>query len=102
MESTEEQIKFFNDSLSTIKERCHHVFGLDIDIEPVNLTPPDKYDSFMRAYEEHAAQQLARKSRALFEILSDQHIFNYPGYYLMSWTNTRRALTSLVTKLKKY
>lgn len=102
MESTEDKIEFFNQSLAVIKERVKHVFGLDILIEPIMLTPPDRYDSFMRAYEEHATQQLTQKSLTLFKILRSQNIFNYQGSSPMPWSNTRSALTDIISKLQKY
>lgn len=105
MKSTEEQIEFFNQSLSIIKERCHKVFGLDISIDPVTLTPPDRYDSWMRAYDERASRELSDKISALFSILYSQHIIKPSGYASMSSSNTPGALTALesvVTKLQKY
>lgn len=98
---TPEEIDYFNESTKEISEKVKHIFGVDVKTEPITLKTPEKFDSFMRAYEENAKSQLTEKAAKLYQSLKRQNIAK-GEYSLASWESIKQFLDDTTSKLEKY
>lgn len=98
---TPEEINYFNESTKEISEKVNQIFGVDIKEEPITLKTPEKFDSFMRAYEAQAASQLTEKAAKLYQALKRQN-FVKGEYSLTSWESIKQFLDDTKSKLQKY
>ena len=98
---TPEEINYFNESTKEISEKAKQIFGVDVKTEPITLKTPEKFDSFMRAYEEQASAQLTEKAAKLYQELKRQNLVK-GEYSLTSWDSIKRFLDDTASKLQKY
>lgn len=98
---TPEEINYFNESTKEISEKVKQLFGVDVKPEPITLKTPEKFDSFMRAYEAQASVQLTEKADKLYQSLKHQNIVKVE-YSLTSWDSIKRFLDDTTSKLQKY
>lgn len=98
---TPEQIEYFNQSAKEITVKVKRIFGVDVKTDPITLKAPEKFDSFMRAYEVQAENQLTEKAAKLYQSLKRQNIVK-GEYSLTSWDSIKRFLDDTTSKLQKY
>lgn len=98
---TPEEIDYFNESTKEITTKVKQFFGVDIKTDPITLKAPEKYNSFMRAYEVQAANQLTEKAAKLYQSLKRQNIVK-GEYSLASWESIKQFLDDTTAKLEKY
>lgn len=98
---TSEEINYFNESAKEITAKVKQIFGVDVKTEPITLKTPEKFNSFMRAYEAQAASQITEKAAKLYQSLKRQSIVK-GDYNLMSWDSIKCFLDDTTSKLQKY
>lgn len=98
---TPEQLSYFNELAKEITTKVKYIFGVDVKADPITLKAPEKFDSFMRAYEAQASAQLTEKAAKLYQSLKRQNIVRVE-YSLTSWENIKQFLDDTTSKLQKY
>lgn len=98
---TPEEISYFNESAKEITAKVKQIFGVDVKAEPITLKTPEKFDSFMRAYEAQASAQLTEKVAKLYQALKCQNLVK-GEYSLTSWDSIKQFLDDTKSKLQKY
>lgn len=96
-----DQINYVNKSLSIIKSKVKAVFGVNLNIDPINLSAPNRHNSFYSSYVIDAEQEVARVVDQLADQLQRQNIIKDIGN-LDDWDNVKRFLDCVVDKLQKY
>lgn len=97
----QDQINYVNKSLSVIKSKVKAVFGVNLNIEPINLSAPDRHNSFYSSYVIDAEQEVARVVDQLTDQLQRQNIIKNVDT-LDDWDDAKRFLDFVVDKLQKY
>lgn len=97
----QDQINYVNKSLSIIKSKVKTVFNVTLNIDPINLTSPTKYNSFYSSYVMNAEQEAARVVDQLTDQLQRQNIIKNVDT-LDDWNDAKQFLDCVVDKLQKY
>ena len=96
-----DQINYVNKSLSIIKSKVKAVFGVTLNIDPINLSAPAKHNSFYSSYVINAEQEVARVVDQLTYQLQRQNIIKNVDK-LDDWDDVNQFLDCVVDKLQKY
>ena len=96
-----DQINYVNNSLSVIKSKVKTVFGVNLNIEPINLSAPNRHNSFYSSYVMNAEQEVARVVDQLADQLQRQNIIKHVDR-LEDWNDVKDFLDYVVDKLQKY
>lgn len=96
-----DQINYVNKSLSIIKSKAKAVFNVTLNIEPINLSAPDRHNSFYSSYVINAEQEVARVVDQLTDQLQRQNIIKHVDK-IDNWDDVKQFLDFVVDKLKKY
>ncbi|MBB1122792.1 hypothetical protein [Limosilactobacillus albertensis] len=97
----QDQINYVNNSLSIIKSKVKAVFGVNLNIDEINLSAPTKHNSFYSSYVIDAEQEVARVVDRLTDQLQRQNIIKNVDT-LDDWDDAKRFLDFVVDKLQKY
>lgn len=97
----QDQINYVNNSLSIIKSKVKAVFGVNLNIDPINLSAPDRHNSFYSSYVMNAEQEVARVVDQLADQLQRQNIIKNVDR-LENWNDVKDFLDYVVDKLQKY
>lgn len=97
----QDQINYVNNSLSVIKSKVKAVFGVNLNIEPINLSAPNRHNSFYSSYLIDAEQEVARVVDQLADQLQRQNIIKNVES-LEDWDDVKQFLDFVVDKLQKY
>lgn len=97
----QDQINYVNKSLSIIKSKVKTVFNVTLNIEPINLSAPDRHNSFYSSYVIDAEQEVARVVDQLTDQLQRQNIIKNVDR-LEDWNDVKDFLDYVVDKLQKY
>lgn len=96
-----DQINYVNKSLYIIKSKVKTVFNVTLNIEPINLSAPDRHNSFYSSYLIDAEQEVARVVDQLTDQLQRQNIIKNVDR-LDDWDDVKQFLDFVVDKLQKY
>lgn len=96
-----DQINYVNKSLSIIKSKVKTVFNVTLNIEPINLSAPNRHNSFYSSYVMNAEQEVARVVDQLADQLQRQNIIKNVDK-LDDWDDVKDFLDYVVDKLQKY
>ena len=96
-----DQINYVNNSLSVIKSKVKAVFGVTLNIDPINLSAPNRHNSFYSSYVMNAEQETARVVDQLTDQLQRQNIIKNVDR-LEDWNDAKEFLDCVVDKLQKY
>ena len=99
--TTKDQINYVNNSLSIIKSKVKAVFGVNLKINEINLSAPDRHNSFYSSYVMNAEQEVARVVDQLTDQLQRQNIIKNVDR-LEDWNDVKDFLDFVVDKLQKY
>ena len=97
----QDQINYVNNSLSVIKSEVKAVFNVTLNIDEIDLSAPDRHNSFYSSYLIDAEQEVARVVDQLAEQLQRQNIIKNVDT-LDDWDDVKRFLDCVVDKLQKY
>lgn len=97
----QDQINYVNNSLSVIKSKVKAVFGVNLNIDEINLSAPTKHNSFYSSYVIDAEQEVARVVDQLTDQLKRQNIIKNVDT-LDDWDDVKEFLDCVVDKLQKY
>lgn len=97
----QDQINYVNNSLSVIKSKVKAVFGVNLNIEAIDLSAPTRHNSFYSSYLIDAEQEVARVVDQLADQLQRQNIIKNVGN-LDDWDDVKKFLDFVVDKLQKY
>lgn len=97
----QDQINYVNKSLSIIKFKVKAVFGVNLSIDPINLSSPNRHNSFYSSYVMNAEQEVARVVDQLTDQLQRQNIIKNVDR-LEAWNDVKQFLDFVVDKLQKY
>lgn len=97
----QDQINYVNNSLSIIKSKVKTVFNVTLNIEPINLSAPNRHNSFYSSYVMNAEQEVARVVDQLADQLQRQNIIKNVDK-LEDWNDVKDFLDYVVDKLQKY
>lgn len=97
----QDQINYVNNSLSVIKSKVKAVFGVNMNIEAINLSAPNRHNSFYSSYLIDAEQEVARVVDQLADQLQRQNIIKNVER-LEDWDDAKDFLDCVVDKLQKY
>lgn len=97
----QDQINYVNNSLSVIKSKVKAVFGVNLNIDEINLSAPTKHNSFYYSYVIDAEQEVARVVDQLTDQLQRQNIIKNVDK-LEDWNDVKDFLDYVVDKLQKY
>lgn len=97
----QDQINYVNKSLSIIKSKVKAVFGVNLNIDEINLSAPDSHNSFYSSYVINAEQEVARVVDQLTDQLQRQNIIKNVDT-LDDWNDVKEFLDYVVDKLQKY
>ena len=96
-----DQINYVNNSLSIIKSKVKTVFNVTLNIDPINLSAPNRHNSFYSSYLIDAEQEVARVVDQLADQLQRQNIIKNVDK-LEDWNEVKQFLDFVVDKLQKY
>lgn len=96
-----DQINYVNNSLSIIKSKVKAVFNITLNIDEINLSAPDRHNSFYSSYVIDAEQEVARVVDQLTDKLQRQNIIKNVDT-LDDWDDVKEFLDCVVDKLQKY
>lgn len=96
-----DQINYVNKSLSIIKYKVKTVFSINLNIDEINLSAPDRHNSFYSSYVMNAEQEVARVVDQLADQLQHQNIIK-DIRNLDDWDDVKQFLDFVVDKLQKY
>lgn len=96
-----DQINYVNKSLAIIKSKVKAVFGVNLKIDEINLSAPNRHNSFYSSYLIDAEQEVARVVDQLTEQLQRQNIIKNVER-LEDWNDVKKFLDCVVDKLQKY
>lgn len=97
----QDQINYVNNSLSIIKSKVKAVFGVNLKIDEINLSAPNRHNSFYSSYVMNAEQEVARVVDQLTDQLQRQNIIKNVDK-LDDWDDVKDFLDYVVDKLQKY
>ena len=97
----QDQINYVNKSLSIIKSKVKSVFNVTLNIDPINLSSPERHNSFYSSYVMNAEQEVARVVDQLADQLQRQNIIKNVES-LEDWDDVKQFLDFVVDKLQKY
>ena len=97
----QDQINYVNNSLSVIKSKVKSVFGVNLKIDEINLSAPNRHNSFYSSYVMNAEQEVARVVDQLADQLQRQNIIKNVDK-LEDWNDVKDFLDYVVDKLQKY
>ena len=96
-----DQINYVNKSLSIIKSKVEAVFGVNLKIDEINLSAPNRHNSFYSSYLIDAEQEVARVVDQLTDQLQRQNIIKHVDK-IDNWDDVKKFLDCVVDKLQKY
>lgn len=97
----QDQINYVNNSLSVIKSKVKTVFNVTLNIDEINLSAPERHNSFYSSYLIDAEQEVARVVDQLADQLQRQNIIKNIDS-LEDWDDVKDFLDCVVDKLQKY
>lgn len=96
-----DQINYVNNSLSVIKSKVKAVFNVTLKIDEINLSAPERHNSFYSSYVIDAEQEVARVVDQLADQLKRQNIIKHVDK-IDNWDDVKQFLDFVVDKLQKY
>lgn len=98
---TPEKIEKFNEKCTKICDLSNKIFDIGLNYEPIKIEEPKVMNSWYRAYQREAEDQMRRKFYQLFKVLSRSRI-SRPAPPFITIEVIFNMLDDVLNKLQKY